>query len=369
MRRPRIGRRSLAAVVGVIAVGAVVAVGLGLLPTTSTAAAGTDAGPSASTAPRHTAAVAKKTMTIEETLDGTIGYAGGRGVIGNLAGTLTWLPDEGTVVRRGGRLYEVDGRNRAVLLYGNRPAWRTLDANASDGADILQLEQNLKALGYTRKGDHIDRHWDAATTRAVKRWQKAAGLPRDGRVDLGEAVFLTGPIRVTERPSALGTRVGPGGVVLSGTSDERVVSVDLEADRADLVAEGDAVSVTLPDGSITRGTIADKGTVATAGNDQPGGGQSTPTIKITVSLDDPKASAAYEAAPVKVSVVRETRPDVLAVPVNALLALVEGGYAVERVQADGSTKLVRVELGLFQDAWVEVRSPDLAVGDDVVVPS
>lgn len=362
------GRWSVAAVVGLVAVGAVVAVVLGLLPTTSTAADGS-AAPSASTTPRQTAAVEKRTMTIEESLDGTIGYAGGRDVIGNLAGTLTWLPDEGTILRRGGRLYEVDGRNRAILMYGSRPAWRTLDANASDGADILQLEQNLKALGYTRTGDHINRHWDADTTRAVKRWQKAAGLPRDGRVDLGEVVFLTGPIRVTERPSALGSRVGPGGVVLSGTSDERVVSVDLEADRADLVAEGDTVSVTLPDGSVTKGTIADEGTVATAGNDQPGGGQSTPTIKITVSLDDPKASAAYESAPVTVSVVRQTRPDVLAVPVNALLALVEGGYAVERVAADGSTKLVRVDLGIFQDAWVEVRGTGLTVGDAVVVPS
>lgn len=308
-------------------------------------------------------------MTIEESLDGTIGYAGDRAIIGNLAGTLTWRPNEGTVIRRGGRLYEVDGKARAVLMYGSRPAWRALDADATDGADILQLERNLQALGYTRKGDDIDRHWDTDTTRAVKRWQKAAGLPRDGRVDLGEVVFLTGPIRVTERPIELGTRVGPGGVVLSGTSDQRAITVDLDADRADLVAEGDAVTVTLPDGSTTKGTITDKGTVATAGADQPGGGQATPTITITIGLDDPKASAAYEAAPVDVSVVRETRSDVLAVPVNSLLALLEGGYAVERVEHDGSSKLVRVDLGIFQDAWVEVRGTGLEAGDAVVVPS
>ncbi len=56
-------------------------------------------------------------------------------------------------------------------------------------------------------------------------------------------------------------------------------------------------------------------------------------------------------------------------PVNALLALIEGGYAVERVEADGTTRLVRVELGIFQDAWVEVRGTGLAAGDSVVVPS
>ena len=42
-----------------------------------------------------TATVAKMTMTIEESLDGTIGYAGPREVIGNLAGTLTWRPGGG----------------------------------------------------------------------------------------------------------------------------------------------------------------------------------------------------------------------------------------------------------------------------------
>jgi peptidoglycan hydrolase-like protein with peptidoglycan-binding domain len=308
-------------------------------------------------------------MTIEETLDGTIGYDGDRDVIGNLAGTLTWLPAEGSVLRRGSRLNEVDGRARAVLMYGSRPAWRMLDSDASDGADILQLERNLEALGYTRKGDKINRHWDSDTTAAVKRWQKAAGLPRDGRVDLGEVVFLPGAVRVTERPIALGSQVGPGGVVLEGTSDQRVVTVDLAADRSDLLAKGDKVELTLPDGSSTTGTIASVGTVATAGEEQPGGGSGTPTIKLTISLDDPAASAAYESAPVEVNVVRESRADVLAVPVNALLALIEGGYAVERVEPDGSTKLIGVELGIFQDAWVEVRGDGLAVGDHVVVPS
>jgi peptidoglycan hydrolase-like protein with peptidoglycan-binding domain len=360
------GRRSLALLV-LVAGGAAIAVGTGILPARSAAAGTGD--PTASTPPPKTADVARKTMTIEETLDGTIGYDGDREVIANLAGTLTWLPAEGSVLHRGSRLYEVDGRARAVLMYGARPAWRTLDRHAADGPDILQLERNLKALGFTRKGDKIDRHWDADTTAAVKRWQKAAKLPRDGRVDLGEVVFLPGAVRVTERPTALGSRVGPGGPVLTGTSDQRVVTVDLAADRSDLVAKGDKVELTLPDGSTTPGTIAVEGTVATAGAEQPGGGHDTPTIKLTIRLDDPAASAAYESAPVEVHVVRESRADVLAVPVNALLALVEGGYALQRVEPDGSTKLVRVELGIFQDAWVEVRGDGLAVGDHVVVPS
>ena len=247
-------------------------------------------------------------MTIEESLDGTIGYAGGREVIGNLAGTLTWLPDEGTIIRRGGRLYEVDGRNRAVLLYGSRPAWRTLDADATDGADILQLERNLKALGYTRKGDDIDRHWDADTTacrQALAEGRRPAARrarrPRRGRV----------PDRAHPRHrSAGGARDRASGRVGSScrappmSASSRSISPPTGPTSSPRATPS---TVTLPDGSTTQGTIADEGTVATAGDEQPGGSRSTPTITITVSLDDPKASAAYESAPVEVAVVRETR--------------------------------------------------------------
>ena len=47
-----------------------------------------------------------------------------------------------------------------------------------------------------------------------------------------------------------------------------------------------------------------------------------------------------------VHVVREARENVLAVPVQALVALLEGGYAVEVVDAAGATHLVAVDLAL-----------------------
>jgi len=78
-----------------------------------------------------------------------------------------------------------------------------------------------------------------------------------------------------------------------------------------------------------------------------------------------------------VSIVRESRPDVMAVPVASLLAVLEGGYAVEVVDAGvtnntvPTTHLVGVTTGIFQDGWVEVTAPggDLKVGDEIVVPS
>ena len=72
----------------------------------------------------------------------------------------------------------------------------------------------------------------------------------------------------------------------------------------------------------------------------------------------PRPSSSY--------VVTDRREDVLAVPVNALVALLEGGYAVEVVEDDGSRRYVRVETGLFEDGLVEVSGDGLEAGDTVV---
>lgn len=332
---------------------------------------------------RTTAAVERRTLTITEELDATLGFDAAYAVLGGLPGTLTWTAPIGAVVANGERLYEVDGRYRAYLMFGTRPAWRTLEPGMSNGADIRQLENSLKALGFTRRGDKIDTHWDAKTTAAVKRWQRATGQKADGTIDLGEVVFLPEAIRITEVVAMPGTSVGPGGPILNGTSNRRVVSLDLDASERELLAPETAVEIELPDGTTVPGTVAVVGRIAESSSDQQGG--STTTLPVTIVLDDPAAGGDLDAAPVTVSVVRSTRENVLTVPVTALIALLEGGYAVEVVDdaasaaaspaASGSgsaatpaTHLVRVEPGLYDRGVVEITA-DLEPGTLVVVPS
>jgi peptidoglycan hydrolase-like protein with peptidoglycan-binding domain len=342
-----------------------------------------------------TAAVERKTLTVTDDFTGTLGFAGDYDVIGGLSGILTWTVPTGTVVTAGKRLYETNGRDRTSLMYGTRPAWRTMEAGVPNGADVLQLERNLKALGYTRTGDKIDTHWDARTTAAVKRWQRKAGLPVDGGVDLGEVVFLPEAIRVTQIPAALGTMVGQGGPVLSGTSNRRVISLDLDAGDRDAFAVGKAVEVELPDASMAAGKIATIARIADTSTDQQG--NTTTTIPVTITLDDPTAGGDLDQASVTITVVRSSRENVLVVPINALLALREGGYAIEVVDGGGATSapsassaaspaaasgspsggtsqaprthLVRVQPGLFDRGNVEITATGVQPGDAVVVPS
>ena len=98
----------------------------------------------------------------------------------------------------------------------------------------------------------------------------------------------------------------------------------------------------------------------------PGG---TPVFEVQIEFDDPSVAAGLDEAPVDVIVVSDSVDDVMAVPVSALLALLEGGYAVE-VQTTGiRTELVAVEIGFFgSNNMIEIRSSEIEPGDLVVVP-
>jgi hypothetical protein len=353
--------RTLTWLVVGLAAGALVAggvlIGVQQLGSTGTAAASTP-----DPVPTATANVERRDMRTEMELEGTLGYADPAVLLGGLAGTLTRLPREGRVLEQGDRVLEVDGGRRSGLLYGDKPAWRPITDGMSDGTDVLQVERALRALGHLPRSVRPDREFDIQTERAIKRWQRALGVARDGVLELGEVVFLPGPVRVGELKVALGERIGPGQAIASVSSTSRVVSIELDAEDQGTMTMGDAVTVELPDDTRAAGTIREIGTVATTGQD---GSISVPVI---VTLDDPGASGTLDGAPVTVLVVRQARDDVLAVPVESLLALREGGYAVELAEADGTTRFVGVKLGMFTDGWVEVTGA-LTEDDMVVVPA
>jgi peptidoglycan hydrolase-like protein with peptidoglycan-binding domain len=309
---------------------------------------------------RATAKVTKRDLAERLDLDGTLGYGATHELSIARPGTITALPEPGAIIDRGGALAEVDGKD-VLLLFGTRPLWRTLEDGVGDGPDVEQLEANLIELGHGTAGAlGPNQAWTAATSAAVKRWQKARDVEQTGVVAVGDVEFDAGALRVAERTGSIGGH--SGGPVLKVSGTEKVVTVKLEAKRASLVAAGQAVLVQLPDSTTTPAKIRSVGTVAAVA--QQG---SNPTIDVVVTLDDPSAGGSLDQAPVKVKVTTTAATGVLAVPVGALLALSEGGYAVERVAGDGTTSLVAVELGPFADGWVQVKGA-INEGDVVVVP-
>jgi peptidoglycan hydrolase-like protein with peptidoglycan-binding domain len=308
------------------------------------------------------AAVSRRTLVEQQDVDGTLGHGDAVPLVNRTNGTLTWLAAPGSTVDRGEPLYEVDGR-KVRLLFGDRPAWRTLGPDTS-GVDVKQLKQNLVALGYgTASGLGTGDAWTAATTEAVKRWQKAVGLDQDGIVDLGEIVFQAGAVIISSQSGHVGEDARPGGAVLTATPAATLVTVGLDASKRDLIAAGDTVDIELPGGKRIPGTVTSVGTSASDdGNGQGGGGNAEVQVTIT-----PGASTeGLDGSPVDVFFTRRKAENVLAVPVGALLALAEGGYGVELADTH---ELVAVETGLFADGMVEVRGDGLEPGVKVVVPA
>jgi peptidoglycan hydrolase-like protein with peptidoglycan-binding domain len=336
------------------------------------------------TVPVATAVVARTDLSARQQVAGTLGYAGFFTVASQSdGGLLTWLPAPGDVVRRGHRLFDVDGQP-VTLLYGPIPAWRTFTPGMSPGPDVAQLQRNLAALGFAPGAADGQFGWSTET--AVERWQQAHGMTVTGTIPLGQVAFLPGPLRVTAVAQQLGAAVAAGTSVLSGTSLTPAVQVWL-AVGGPAVRRGDRVLVTLPDGTTTvRGTVRSVGRVATSlgdggtsggsgggtGGQGPAGGSSggasgsADVIPVTIAIAS-AIPAGLDQAAVQVSITEQHADGVLAVPVTALLAAPDGGYELQVAGAHG--RLIPVSTGLFDAAssLVAVTGPGLAAGLSVTV--
>jgi peptidoglycan hydrolase-like protein with peptidoglycan-binding domain len=373
-------------------------------------------------------------------------------------GTVTWVPEPGTLIQQGNVLYRVDDQP-VIALYGEGPAYRLLTGTTADplvGYDVLQLEQALVALGYDDEGNlEPDDTFSFRTTRAIRDFQADLGTEQDGNLDLGEVVFIHGPsqvvenlvhpgdpagggvmrittgnlangadilqlenglldlgfdiegtlvadgtytiethqaiiafqtavglepdgilnlgeivflpgsVRVTNQLSTAGSTVGPATPILGISLSEKVVYMALPADDQGILSVGDAVTVELPDNTNVPATVIFVSQSAIAGQNE----WDPAWFEVRIMLDDPSMAQGLDEAPVDIIVVSDSVQDVMAIPVSALVALLEGGYAVEKSTGNGQVTLTAVEVGFFgSNNLIEILSSELALGNQVVVP-
>ncbi|WP_345582000.1 peptidoglycan-binding domain-containing protein [Streptomyces prasinosporus] len=414
-RGRRVRRTALiaCAVVVVAAVAVVGALGLG---------GGGDEDPGAPPRAGSLVPVTRATLTERTQVDGRLGYGTEIPLPVKATGTVTWLPETGTLAKRGDTLLRVDDRP-VVLLYGSLPMYRDLGLTtaasggrapsggdtaegAAEGAaasgerqpggtgktgaagpssslppspsptgagtaaateltgmDVLQFETNLAALGYT--GFTVDETFTAGTAAAVERWQKALGVPQTGTVGVGDVIYSAGKVRIGRPGVRLGGAVSENALTYTGTA--RKVVVQASAADASWAVRGTAVRVRLPDGRSVEGEVASVGRQASApegGSGEDGSGEAAATVPVTVTIEDQKSVGRLESGPVTVEYVGREAEDVLTVPVAALVALAEGGHGLETADGD----FVAVRTGLFADGRVEVSGPAVRAGLKVRIP-
>jgi hypothetical protein len=397
-RHGRRGRRGWV-VAGVVIVVAAAAVGAALA-SGAFRGSGNQAAGASSGYQTGTATVTRQSLTSQTEEDATLGDAGTWSVAAPSSssssssasasagsGTFTWLPQVGQVIRQGQQIYGLSG-SPVVLLYGSVPAYRDLSEGLT-GADVTELNRDLVHLGYATRAALGPRSgWDyysAETAYAVEQLQTRLGLTVTGTLPLGQAAFLPGPALVTGLGSttSLGGQATAGSVVLTATSITPTVTIDLDPSLQSEVKDGDQVSITLPDGTITPGVVTQVGRVAStpssgsssSSSGQSGGssnssasGSGAATITVLVALTHPKAGGKLNQAPVTVTITTGSVSSALTVPVDALLAEPGGKYAVE-VTGPGGHHLVTVTPGMFDDAAGKVQvSGNLTPGQHVVVP-
>jgi len=260
---------------------------------------------------------------------------------------------DGSDVGMGTVLYSVES-SPVVALAGSLPAWRTLDTSSDDGFDILQLEMDLTALGYDPDGTMtIDTEFDSDTKAVVKAWQEGYGMEVTGSVALGSVVFVNGETTVAGVDVAVGDEVGDGDSILSLSAASQQVVIDVPDGAEAYLVPGLVVNVGSGEGTVTllRSVERDGSVVVQA--------VITPTAPI---------EGTDNGATIKVTVTTTSMDGVLLVPAEALVSRLDGSYALQVVQADGSAKFVDVELLGVSGSNVGVRGDGLAAGDEVLQP-
>ena len=249
-------------------------------------------------------------------------------------------------------------------MIGTRPVWRSFTSGMTNGPDVRQLEQTLAWLGYG-KYLTVDEVFNSGTANAINAYEKDRGITQTGGLTAQQVVFLPTEVRVASQTAAVGGNAS--GSILTVTGTTPLIHVDLDASLIANAHVGDVAAIDLPNSKTVNGTItaigaATSSTTTGQGNNQ---GTTTTTVAVTLSVTGTDL-APFSGASVVVHLVTAKAQDALSVPVKSLLALAEGGYAVERVRG-GIHQLVKVTPGTFAGGFVQVAG-DVRAGDQVVTP-
>jgi RND family efflux transporter MFP subunit len=271
-------------------------------------------------------------------------------ISGEVEGTLAWIAEPGTVVRRGETIARLDPERLTLALRDNEAAVKRLEAQ-------LQLlatqRQRLQTLGQSVVSQS---QLDEAQSRERMAEQdlEQARVARDrARLDLNRAaVRAPFPGIVAERLRQSGEFVA-GGTPLLRLVNDRELEVVARAplDTADSVTAG-AVA------NLIDGTRRATGTVRAV---IPVGDERSRMVELRIALTD----AWRVGAPVRVEIVPRNLRAVVTVPRDAVI-LRQGASYVMRVKPDNTAERVAVNIGPGHANNVQIDGT-LRAGDRIIV--
>lgn len=316
------------------------------------------------TAETETVTVDRRDVTNSLRVTALVGFGPIRTFPTRAGGIVTWAPEQGTVLSPGDVAVMIDNRP-VILATGDMPAYRELrlvpftqldragnPVGLQRGPDVDQLHDFLIDQGFDDDGElRSEEIFGTSTDRAARAWQASIGHDSDGIVNDRHLVFVPGPIRVESD-----LLIGEPFDGFSYTGTDVLLTIDAATTARRYFAVGSSVEVRAGD-LVTDGTV----TKSTRTLD-PASGSARQTV--LVAVDGVSPDELGDTVDVHGSVVEAS--DALAVPVRALLALAEGGWALDVVTDDGSAELVGVELVRVVGTTAVIDG--LEEGTEVVVP-
>ena len=240
-----------------------------------------------------------------------------------------------------------------------------------DAAEALAIENAQKAYDDALKSYNEGVDQESELTKAKEELEELKLSAKSETFSPTNAYASESPIIIGSYISDIGSAVSLNSQLYNISSIGIEVVFQVDASDQETVSLGDSVEIELPtDERVpTKITFIDQVVTQT---------QAGEFIEVILEVLNPNEIEAYDQAPVKVFVTTEVSENVLFVPVNALLALAEGGYALEVYEGEAEdgifqgesgvdTSYVAVEIGVFTDGFVEVKG-NISEGQIVVVP-
>ena len=245
------------------------------------------------------------------------------------------------------------------------------DGSVVDAAEALAIENAQKAYDDALKSYNEGVDQESELTKAKEELEELKLSAKSETFSPTNAYASESPIIIGSYISDIGSAVSLNSQLYNISSIGIEVVFQVDASDQETVSLGDSVEIELPtDERVpTKITFIDQVVTQT---------QAGEFIEVILEVLNPNEIEAYDQAPVKVFVTTEVSENVLFVPVNALLALAEGGYALEVYEGETEggtfqgesgvdTSYIAVEIGVFTDGFVEVKG-NISEGQIVVVP-
>ena len=270
-------------------------------------------------------------------------------ISGEVAGTLAWIAEPGTVVKRGEPVARIDTERLDLTLRDNEAALRRLDAQLSL---LATQRQRLQTLGNVVSQSQLDEA--LSRERMAEQDVEQARVARDrARLDVSRA-SVRAPFAgiVAERLQQSGEYVAGGAPLLRLVNDRELeVIARAPLGTADSVFAGSIAH--LIDGS-RRITGRVRAVI-------PVGDERSRMVELRIALTD----AWRVGTPVRVEIAPQNVKAVITVPRDAVI-LRQGASYVMRVKPDNTAERVAVNLGPGRENHVQIDG-SLRAGDRVII--